>query len=150
MNDLERLVAVEDIKKLVARRVRALDARDWVAYEACHSPDHTSDFFLGAGDRESMMAALKAETAGVSSIHHVHSPDITILSATEATGIWSLEDRRYWKQGDEDHWLHGWGYYEETYGKRDGEWLISSRKLIRTRVEHSPGSIRAPKPEPTA
>ena len=144
MNDLERLIAMEKIKSLVARRVRALDARDWDTYGSCHAPEHRSDFFKGAVDREAMMAALRAEAEGVSSIHHVHSPDITFLSPTEATGSWAMEDRRYWQQGDDEHWLHGWGYYHETYRRQGDDWLITSRELARTRVEHSPGSKRAP------
>jgi hypothetical protein len=146
MTDLERLVAIEDIKALVARRVRSLDARDWETYQDCHAPEHVSGFFKEAPDRAAMIEALKAETAGVTAIHHVHSPEIVVLSPTEAKGAWAMEDRRYWMQGDEEHWLHGWGYYHETYVKRDGVWLITSRELVRTRLEHSPGSSRAPKP----
>ncbi|WP_375396606.1 nuclear transport factor 2 family protein [uncultured Sphingomonas sp.] len=143
MTELERLLAIEEIKRLVARRVRALDARDWETYQACHAPEHVSDFFKDAGDRDAMMAALRAETAGVTSIHHVYSPDIAIRSDEIASGSWTMEDRRYWLQDGDEHWLHGWGFYHETYACRDGAWLITSRRLERTRVEHSPGSKRA-------
>ena len=74
------------------------------------------------------------------------------LSAGQAQTYHAKEftapEQNYWKQGDEDHWLHGWGYYDETYVKRDGRWLIASRELTRTRVEHSEGSIRDPNNKP--
>lgn len=36
----------------------------------------------------------------------------------------------------------GWGHYHDTYGKRDGQWLFTSRRLTRLRVEWSPGAMR--------
>jgi len=141
ISDLERLVATNEIKNLMARRVRSLDTKDWDTYRDCHAPEHVSHV-LAAG-RDAMMAALLKSLDGVSTIHHVHSPEIRILSSTEATGWWALEDWLHWMQGDEEHWLHGWGYYHDSYAKRDGEWLFTSRRLERLRLVHSPGSNRA-------
>ena len=137
MSDLDRLVAAEAIRNLMARRVRALDSKDWDAYRDCHAPDHVSTI-LAVG-RDAMMAALLRSLDGIDTIHHVHSPEIVILSPTEARGWWQLEDWLFWKQGDEEHWLHGWGYYHDTYALRDGTWLFTSRRLERLRLEHSPG-----------
>lgn len=145
MTELDKLVAVDAIKRLMARRIRALDTQDWVTYSACHAEDHTShgpQFNPGEG-RASMMQAVTRSLAGVSSIHLVHSPMIEIMSSTEAKGYWTLEDRLYWKQGIDDHWFHGWGYYDDTYGIRGGEWLFTSRRLSYLRKEHSSGSRRA-------
>ncbi len=144
-SDLEILVATEAIKVLMARRVRALDTRDWETYRACHAPDHVSYGITGgpSAGLDQMMSDLLASLEGVRTIHQVHSPEITILSSTEARGAWALEDWLFWKQGDEEHWLHGWGHYDDTYGKRDGRWLFTSRRLSRLRLEHSPGSRRA-------
>ena len=44
------------------------------------------------------------------------------------------------KQGDEDHWAHGYGFYHETCEKRDGEWLFTFRSLKRTHLMTSPGA----------
>src|SRR5580658_857851 len=42
-SDIEELKAIEDIKKLKARRDRSVDLKDWETYTACHAPDHLSD-----------------------------------------------------------------------------------------------------------
>lgn len=145
MDPLQRLIALEDIKALMARRVRALDARDWDAYRACHADDHVSYGITGgpSAGLDRMMDDLLKALDGIRTIHQVHSPDISLLSPTEAKGNWALEDWLFWMQGDDEHWLHGWGYYDDTYGLRDGQWLFTSRRLSRLRLEHSPGSRRA-------
>ncbi len=144
MSDVERLVAIEAIKNLMARRVRALDTRDWDAYRACHAPDCVSYAIASepTAGVDQMVKALQAKLEGVRTIHTVHSPEITLSSPTAAKGNWVLEDWWFWMQGAEEHWMHGWGYYDDTYAKRDGQWLFTSRRLSRLRLEHSPGSNR--------
>ena len=144
MTDLERVVAIEEIKVLMARRCRSLDARDWPTYQACHAPDHISRDTVAPGDvhSASLVDALKAFFAGITSIHRVHSAEIEFSSPTEATGIWAMEDRLYWKEGDQEHWMHGWGHYYDTYSKREGRWLFTSRRLERERREKSQGATR--------
>ena len=43
MNDIERMVALEEIFRLKGRRDRALDTRDWETYIARHVPEHVSE-----------------------------------------------------------------------------------------------------------
>ena len=145
MDALERLIAIEDIKALMARRVRSLDTRDWETYRACHAPEHVSYGITGgpSAGLDRMMEDLMKALDGIRTIHHVHSPEIEPLTPTTARGNWALEDWLHWMQGDEEHWLHGWGHYDDTYVLRDGQWLFSSRRLSRLRLEHSPGSRRA-------
>ena len=45
MTDAERLLAIEEIKRLFARRIRAMDTKDWALYDTCHAPDATLDSF---------------------------------------------------------------------------------------------------------
>ena len=47
MTDIERLVAIEEIRNLVARRLRAMDEKRWADYEAMHAEDHVSDTYGG-------------------------------------------------------------------------------------------------------
>ena len=42
LTDLQRLVAIEDIRRLKAFRDRAVDDKDWDAYEAMHAEDFFS------------------------------------------------------------------------------------------------------------
>lgn len=146
MTDLDRLLAIEDIKNLKARRIRAMDEKRWDDYESLHTTDHVSDTYGGMS-----VVGAKANTDklaqvlnGVLSVHHAHTPEITITSETTATGIWAMEDMLFWKQGEDEHWLHGYGHYHERY-RRDGDrWLFVYRRLTRLRVDRSPGSNSNP------
>lgn len=42
-SDVERLLAIEAMKDLQARRCHAVDTSDWAAYEALYAPDHVSN-----------------------------------------------------------------------------------------------------------
>lgn len=139
---LQRLADIDEIRQLKARRIRAIDTKDWATYEAVHAPDHYSQ-----NDGERRWDGAKANTdrladlfVGVQTIHHVHTAEIELTSPASATGIWAMEDYLYWKQGGDDHWLHGFGFYYETYRKQEGLWLFTSRRLKRTRVMTSPGA----------
>lgn len=140
MSDIERLVALEEIRSLKARRDRALDCKDWETFEATHWPDHVSDIEdSGTRTIAETVRDMSRNLAEVDTTHHSHSPDITFSSPTKAVGIWMMEDMLHWNQGDEPHWLHGYGFYHETYEKRDGEWRVIHRRLERTHVQISPG-----------
>jgi SnoaL-like domain len=143
MSDIERLVALEEIKLLKARRDRAVDTKDWETYEALHAPDHYShnEGFERWNSAAEMIANVKKLMADVVSVHHSHTPQITFESPTKATGIWGMEDNIFWKQGQEDHWLQGFGFYHETYEKRGRKWVFTSRQLKRLHVRTSPGAL---------
>ncbi|TVV76628.1 nuclear transport factor 2 family protein [Sphingomonas solaris] len=143
MTDLERLLALEEIKLLKARRDRAVDTKDWDTYLALHAPDHEShndgfDHWKTAEEMITNVRRLLDETR--ISVHHSHTPEITFESPTSAKGIWAMEDNIFWKQGDEEHWLNGFGFYPESYEKRDGTWVFTRRQLKRTHVRLSPGA----------
>ena len=147
MSDIERLIAIEEIKQLKARRDHAVDRKDWATLESLHAPDHQShvDGFPPWTTAAEMMANIRAGMEGVTSVHHSHTPAITFDSPVKAHGTWAMEDNLYWKQGDEEHWLRGFGFYEETYEKRDGRWLFTWRRLRRLKVLMSPGAVFPPK-----
>src|ERR1700740_643144 len=117
MSDLDRLLAIEEIKHLKARRDRAVDTKDFETYEALHAPDHVShnDGFERWNNRDEMIANVRRLMADNISVHHSHTPQITFESPTKARGIWGMEDNIFWRQGDEEHWLQGFGFYHETY-----------------------------------
>ena len=156
MGDLEKLLAIEEIRKLKARRVRSMDEKDWAGYAACHTPDAVSYTFqsenTGADSpivgAEAIAERLKQQLTGRTTAHHVHAPEIELTSAATATGVWPMEDMLWWEEGGKTLWLHGYGHYRETYEKRDGQWLIKSRALSRIRVDRGeqdlmPGSASA-------
>jgi hypothetical protein len=147
MSDTEWLVAREEIKHLKARRDHAVDMKDWALFEACHAPDHHShnDGYPPWDTAAELVANVKATLERVTTVHHSHTPEIEFESATKAKTVWAMEDYLSWKQGEEDHWLRGYGFYHETCEKRDGRWVFTFRRLQRLRVDTSPGAVFPPK-----
>jgi hypothetical protein len=147
MTDIERLLAIEDIKLLKARRDRAVDTKDWDTYLSLHAADHQShnDGFPSWTSADEMIANVKRILDHTRiTAHHSHTPEITFDSPTVAKGIWAMEDNIFWKQDGEDHWLHGFGFYHETYERRDDQWVFTRRRLQRTQVRTSPGGVLDP------
>jgi hypothetical protein len=62
----------------------------------------------------------------------VHAPEITLTSATTATGVWALEDVVRLGPGIN---LNGRGHCHETYAKLDGRWRIKTSTLTRLRED---------------
>lgn len=148
MDKLDKLVAIDAIKQLFHRRLRYMDTRQWHLYADLHTEDAVSETY-GEGTQvvghTAIAEAIEAFMTGppeITSIHQAHNPDINFISATEAEGIWPMEDRLYWQNGDVEEWLHGWGHYHERYRKVGDTWLISYRRLSRLRVDMSPGFIQ--------
>ena len=146
LSELEKLIAIEEIKKLKSRRDRSVDLKDWDTYTALHAPDHQSvNDGYPPWTREDMVNHLRDDIGHVDIVHLSHTPDITVHTHDTASGRWYLEDQHFWKQGDEDHWLHGFGWYHEEYVKRDGQWLFIKRRIERLRVMASPGAVHPAK-----
>jgi hypothetical protein len=143
--EAEELAAIEAIKALKARYFRAMDTKDWPAFEAVFTADATMDVSgeLGGGDDDAGIirgnAAIRAFVQGavddVTTVHHGHMPEIEIVSPGRARGIWAMEDQLAWPEGAPIRSLHGFGHYHETYEQHDGRWLIASLRLTRLRVD---------------
>jgi hypothetical protein len=121
MTDLEKLVAVEQIKKLKARYFRCMDQKNWDEFEKVFAPDVVFDLreaifardqrtkeILKSGsilirpeqikDSEWLQRGAAnvrrwEETilTGVVTAHQGHMPEIEITSPTTARGYWHLE-----------------------------------------------------------
>jgi hypothetical protein len=151
MNDLERLVAIEQIKQLRARYFRGVDSGDAglvksilaedcvLDYRGCCTDPATGKDFLPAMNvvltgrdawRSDGMSAL-----GIVSVHHGHNCEIEFTSETTASGIWSMTDRLYFPPGGEFSLMTGYGHYLETYEKVDDSWKLKTTHITRIRVE---------------
>lgn len=154
MDAAETVLAIEAIKTLMAKRIRCMDLKLWEEYDTCHTQDATSNSYgevpvhlrpegggIAQGKAEilKMIRRIVDGTVKVTSIHHAHQPEIEILSATQAKGIWVLEDRFWWMNGDVEEHFHGFGHYHEDYRCVDGRWLIAARTVTRTRVVTTAG-----------
>ncbi|HTJ62236.1 MAG TPA: nuclear transport factor 2 family protein [Alphaproteobacteria bacterium] len=152
MTDTERLLAIEEIKALMAKRIRCMDTKDWAEYDTCHAPDATLDSFGTLPDehkpagavargKDQILDMIKKVVDGkvkLTTVHHAHTPEIELTSPTTARGVWAMEDLLWWQNGDMTEHLRGFGHYHETYRRIDGRWFIQSRVLTRLRVDQTP------------
>lgn len=145
MTDAERIAAILDICALKARYFRTLDTKDWVAHEAVFTPDLVADFGGADGGEATAPTRGAANHVGnlapllenVVTVHHGHTPEITVLSPTEATGIWAMEDKLWTQPGSvlPFAFMHGYGHYHERYVKQADGWRIQAIRLMRLRVD---------------
>jgi hypothetical protein len=142
-----RLAALHEIGVLKARRDRAADTKDWELYEALHAPDHHSynDDYGGTTTAAEMMVTVRKSMEHLTTLHHSHTPEVTFESPTRASGIWAMEGLSVWQQDGVEHWFQAFGHYFETYEKRDGQWLFTSRRLKYYHTWGSPGAIFPPR-----
>jgi hypothetical protein len=143
LDPLERVVAIQDIVDLQARRCLAVDTKDWPLHNTLHTPDFRSflpdehHWVTGGTIYTQRIAAL---TAGKESLHHVFAPIIEFETSGRAKAIWKMENYVWWNQEDENHWMHGFGYYHESLEKRMDFWRFTSRHLEFQKVLMSPGA----------
>ncbi len=142
MDAVERLEAVEAIKRLKSRYFRCMDTKDWAGFAAVFAPDAVMDMAAEVGSddgivhgNEAIAAFVRGAVDPVETVHHGHMPEIEITSPTTATGIWSMEDKLRWPEGGPLATMHGYGHYHETYVRHDGKWLIATLTLTRLRVD---------------
>jgi hypothetical protein len=159
MTELERLIAMEAIRDTHAKKLRTMDLKDWDGYAALHTEDAWSETWKhslpperqpvspdGIVGRAVGPAAITEQLrryftlpTPMISVHHNHASEISFHSDTEATGIWSMEDSLWWQNGAVEEHLHGYGHYHENFRKVGDRWLITTRDLIRIRVDKTPG-----------
>jgi uncharacterized protein (TIGR02246 family) len=129
---------IEAIKQLKARYFRCMDTKDWEGYRTVfaeeawmrNTPD-PSEVFEG---RDAIVAQVSRVLAEAVTVHHGHTPEITLTGSDTATGIWAMDDFVDMPQLV----LRGWGHYHEEYVKRGGAWQILSSRLTRLRLDIAP------------
>ena len=149
LSELQRLLALEDIRRLKARYFRFIDTKDWPGFTACFAPDAVLDV---SGEEERLLkneagvyrtATVIGEwgarcAIGIQTRHHILMPEIDVTSSSAASATWVIEDRFWWPEGAGPHrTLHGWGYEYETYVKLAGEWKILTSRFKRVRTEYT-------------
>ena len=138
---------LEAIRQLKARYCRFLDTKDVEGWRAVFCADLTvlldGAVCTGGNDPQTgppiegvdnFVPMVLATLDGVATVHHCHTPELSVDSPTTATGIWAMEDMLFFPDGNQ---LHGAGHYHETYEKRDGAWRIKSLHLTRTLLRFS-------------
>jgi hypothetical protein len=139
---------LEAIRQLKARYFRLMDTKDWDGLAAVFTDDVEIDVTGEGGGVTHGVAEylpfLRSMIEDVTTVHHGHTPEITLTSPTMATGIWALEDQLWWPAGSPITHLHGFGHYHETYAKTDEGWRIASMTITRLhRIVDVPPADRA-------
>ena len=161
LSALDRLVAAEEIKKLKARYFRALDTKNWEDLPGIFAPDAVFDLRavnsvkrlpdgefdppFGSEDqifrgRDTIVEMIRHAIEGLYTIHHGHMPEIEILSAISARGVWVLEDVLRYPSGE--LLFNGFGHYHETYENLASCWQIKTSRL--TRIYMAGGALAVP------
>jgi ketosteroid isomerase-like protein len=141
----EQLLDLEAIKQLKARYFRFLDTKDWKGLFQVFTEDVDIDVTDDAGPdgrfrgAREMVAMLERVVGPARTVHHGHMPEIEIVDATTARGVWAMFDYVEWPSDEGRRGLRGYGHYTETYRKTDAGWRIASMKLTRIRIDRLGG-----------
>ncbi len=149
MSDLTTLLTIDAISQLKARYFRCMDAKDWRGFRAVFTPDALFDVrgALAAPNPDTVYAEppisgvdaivsyVSTGLQGITSVHHGHMPEIEVVSADEARGIWAMSDLLVAPEGAALRMFRGAGHYHETYRKTAAGWQIASLRLQRLWVE---------------
>jgi hypothetical protein len=132
---------IEAIKQLKARYCRTMDTKNWTGMRQLFTDDVTMDTTDSGGGvitgADDFLAFLVQAIGEVVTVHQCHTPEIELISATAATGIWAMEDMLRFPDGSE---LHGYGHYHETYEAGEQGWRIASSTLTRLRMDFLPAT----------
>ncbi|WP_395244955.1 nuclear transport factor 2 family protein [Agromyces sp. MMS24-K17] len=137
---MDRLVAIEELRRLQARLCRLASERDWPAVEELFLPDGRFRAFAadgaltcfadGPGIGEAIDRALGAGTL----IVRAFGEELDVLSDARAEGRCSIEDLLF--IGNRERVIHGFGWLSVAY-RRDGRhWRIRSAEFTRIAREH--------------
>jgi hypothetical protein len=133
---IQRLEDIEAIKQLKARCCRFIDTKDWDGYRALLAEDFHLARDGGVHDgREQVLAYVSTALASATTVHHVHTPEITITGTESATAIWPMNDYVEIPVDESSFVLRGYGHYHEDYVRTEEGWRVKSSELIRLRVD---------------
>jgi hypothetical protein len=133
--DIQRLMDIEAIKQLKHAYFRCIDTANLEELATLLHEEVEVHFIGGSYEWKTSGKAQYLDNIGVSfsnqSIghHNGHQPEIQLLSATEATGIWYLADHM-WILNHQAK-TYGTALYWDRYVKEDGRWLIRATNYER-------------------
>ena len=144
MTDLERLLAIEEIKRVKAKYFYCLDTKDWAGWK--------ENVFAADGSLD-VPEALAEPIVGIDKIIEWVSDECRHTSIRASRAYARYRDpvggHREGDLGDggstlpaerQPHssgftYLHGFGHYHETYVRGPKGWRIKTTRLTRLRVE---------------
>jgi hypothetical protein len=147
VSDIEKLIAINEIRELMARYVRFADDKKFIDLASLFTPEGTftphkvnGDAWIRMEGRENIAKIITQGVGQAVAIHHLFSYETKVLTPTTAHSVISMED---WVIHPDDEILpsneiafrtmHGFGHYHADFVKIDATWYIS--KLVQTRVK---------------
>ena len=152
MDDVQRLMAIEEIRQLKARYYRCMDTKDWDELAKVFAPDAvfdlrqvnsvrhplTGEWTPPFGDdsavhrgHAAVMAMIRDAVAHLVTIHHGHMSEIEITGENNARAIWAMEDVILNAPGDTALYMHGMGHYHDAYMRLPTGWVIVNTRITR-------------------
>lgn len=133
---MAELEAIEAIKRVKYRYLRALDTKHWDDFADTLTEDIVGDYGSSLGkehhftNRADLVAFMRSSMpANVITEHRVTHPEITV-DGDEAEGTWYLQDRVI--VADFDFMLFGAAFYHDRYRRTEDGWKICSTGYQRT------------------
>ena len=125
----EDLVEIYQIERLKHRYLRLLDQKRFDELGQTLTPGATASYGGGAylfEGRDAIVAFMKKTMSdeGQLTSHKAHQPEIDLLGPDRAKGVWALDDIVI--STEFNMTISGAAFYDDTYEKHDGEWLIGS------------------------
>lgn len=130
MSDL--LHAIEEIKQLKYRYLRALDLKRWDEFAAVFVSSATGDYGAGLAfsNRDDLVRFMRDSLGPeMVTLHQCHHPEI-VVEGDRATGVWYLEDKVL--MPEHRMVLEGAAFYEDRYVRTDDGWRIEHTGYRRT------------------
>ncbi|ANZ41486.1 hypothetical protein BBK82_41555 [Lentzea guizhouensis] len=145
MDHLSRLVAVEEVRRVMARYVYNADHHRWDDLAALFTPDAPFTAYAVDGTVQAQMTGrddiaqqLKSRNDPDSVlVHHLFSSEVDIEPEDSATGVWAMEDvvTRPSASEGEPTGMHGYGHYRVRFARLDGRWAIAELRITRLRLD---------------
>lgn len=150
----ETIARISDLK---SRYFYYLDSKLWARLSELFTADAEFEgFAFDAGGIDDFVKTVSAFLTGVYSIHQGFMPRFGYgAEPTTVYGVWSMHDYLTWEPDSRVYkgievpgmrGIDGYGYYEERYERRGGQWRIAFSRLVRTRIDPLVGPV-PPRPE---
>ena len=135
LEPLAILLALEELRGLKARYFRLLDTKDFDAFDELFTVDFRYlDDAKGIvlEGRAAFVAFIRERHARSVSVHLGHDPELRLVSAEEAHGIWAMTDHVILPgEGNARRVQRGAGHYRDRYRRESGRWCIAESHLSR-------------------
>lgn len=142
---LEQLLAIEAIKSLKYRYLRAVDCHNWDLLRSTLTADCSARYDGGKysyDGADNLISGLRGhmDSPSVLTMHNCHHPEITLQAEDRAEGKWYLQDLVF---NREQNWLlFGTAIYHDRYRRENGNW-----RLCHTEYERIMETVNSPIPE---